>query len=156
VSLGVQLLSPVTAPPRNTAAALVLLPLVYGLEAIFPASVTFQNEVSINVTAPSAAVWRAIIAMGRVEEQPGFPFRWGLAYPLGGRLLGAGVGAKRYGEFSTGTAVERITEWTPNSRLAFVVLNDVRTVRKLSPYDHVHAPHAVGRQIEPAPPITLR
>jgi hypothetical protein len=69
-------------PPRNTAAALVLLPLVYGLEAIFPASVTFQNEVSINVTAPSAAVWRAIIAMGRVEEQPGFhfggasPIRW--------------------------------------------------------------------------------
>jgi uncharacterized membrane protein YhaH (DUF805 family) len=131
-------------PPRNTAAALVLLPLVYGLEAIFPASVTFQNEVSINVTAPSAAVWRAIIAMGRVEEQPGFPFRWGLAHPLGGRLLGAGVGAKRYGEFSTGTAVERITEWTPNRRLAFVVLNDVPTVRELSPYDHVHAPHAVG------------
>jgi hypothetical protein len=82
--------------------------------------------------------------MGRVEEQPGFPFRWGLAHPLGGRLLGAGVGAKRYGEFSTGTAVERITEWTPNRRLAFVVLNDVPTVRELSPYDHVHAPHAVG------------
>jgi hypothetical protein len=131
-------------PPRNTAAALVLLPLVYGLEAIFPASVTFQNEVSIDINAPSAVVWRAITAMGRVEERPGLLFRWGLAHALSGRLRGVGVGAKRYGEFSTGTAIERITHWSPNRRLAFVVLNDVPTVRELSPYDHVHAPHAVG------------
>jgi hypothetical protein len=54
------------------------------------------------------------------------------------------VGAQRHGEFSTGTAVERITEWVPNHRLAFLVLNDVPTVRELSVYDHVHAPHVVG------------
>jgi len=58
--------------------------------------------------------------------------------------VGEGVGAERHGEFSTGIAVERITEWTPNHRLAFVVLNDVPTVRELSPYHHVHAPHVVG------------
>ena len=130
--------------PQSTSAALSLIPLLYALEAIFPASVTFENQVSIDIDAPSAAVWRAITAMGRIEEPPGVLFRLGLAHPLSGRLVGEGVGAERYGEFSTGTAVERITEWVPNHRLAFLVLNDVPTLRELSPYDHVHAPHVVG------------
>ena len=50
----------------------------------------------------------------------------------------------RHGEFSTGTAIERVTEWVPNRKLAFVVLNDVPAMRELSPYRHVHAPHVVG------------
>ena len=131
-------------PPRSTSAALVVIPLVYALEAIFPASVTFENQVSIDIKAPPAAVWRSITAMGHIEEPPGLLFRLGLAHPLSGRLVGEGVGAERHGEFSTGIAVERITEWIPNHRLAFVVLNDVPTVRELSPYHHVHAPHVVG------------
>ena len=131
-------------PPRSTSAALVVIPLVYALEAIFPASVTFENQVSIDIKAPRAAVWRSITAMGNIEEPPGLLFRLGLAHPLSGRLVGEGVGAERHGEFSTGIAVERITEWIPNHRLGFVVLNDVPTVRELSPYHHVHAPHVVG------------
>ena len=131
-------------PPRSTSAALVVIPLVYALEAIFPASVTFENQVSIDIKAPPAAVWRSITAMGHIEEPPGLLFRLGLAHPLSGRLVGEGVGAERHGEFSTGIAVERITEWIPNHRLGFVVLNDVPTVRELSPYHHVHAPHVVG------------
>ena len=131
-------------PSHSTSAALALMPLLYAAEAIFPASVTFENQVSIDINAPSAAVWRSITAMGHIEEPPGLLFRLGLAHPLSGRLVGEGVGAERHGEFSTGTAVERITEWVPNHRLAFLVLNDVPTVRELSPYDHVHAPHVVG------------
>lgn len=131
-------------PPRSTSAALAVIPLVYALEAIFPASVTFENHISIDINAHRAAVWRSITAMGHIEEPPGLLFRLGLAHPLSGRLVGEGVGAERHGEFSTGIAVERITEWTPGHRLAFVVLNDVPTVRELSPYDHVHAPHVVG------------
>src|SRR5262245_57706084 len=131
-------------PRHSTAAALAVLPLVYALEAIFPASVTFENQVSIDIDAPTSAVWRSITAMGRIEEPPGLLFRLGLAHPLSGRLVGEGVGAERHGEFSTGIAIERITQWSPNHRLAFVVLNDVPTVRELSPYHHVHAPHIVG------------
>jgi uncharacterized membrane protein YhaH (DUF805 family) len=131
-------------PPHSTTAALALVPMLYAVEAIFPAAVTFENQVSIEIDAPSTAVWRSITAMGRIEEPPGLLFRLGLAHPLSGRLVGEGVGAQRHGEFSTGTAVERITEWVPNHRLAFLVLNDVPTVRELSVYDHVHAPHVVG------------
>src|SRR5262249_55262228 len=88
-------------PPRSTSAALAVIPLVYALEAIFPASVTFENQVSIDIKAPRAAVWRSITAMGDIEEPPGLLFRLGLAHPLSGRLVGEGVGAERHGEFST-------------------------------------------------------
>jgi hypothetical protein len=37
-----------------------------------------------------------------------------------------------------------VTEWIPNRKLAFVVESDVPSMRELSPYQHVHAPHAVG------------
>jgi uncharacterized membrane protein YhaH (DUF805 family) len=86
-------------PPHSTSAALALIPLLYALEAIFPASVTFENQVSIDINAPSAVVWRSITAIGRIEEPPGLLFRLGLAHPLSGRLVGEGVGAERHGEF---------------------------------------------------------
>ncbi len=50
----------------------------------------------------------------------------------------------RRGEFSTGIAIERVTEWVPNRTLAFVVEQDVPSMRELSPYHHVHAPHSTG------------
>ena len=59
-------------------------------------------------------------------------------------MFGAGVGALRYGDFSTGTAIERVTEWEENQKLTFVVLKDIPGLRELSPYRHVHAPHVHG------------
>ena len=58
--------------------------------------------------------------------------------------VGEGVGALRLGEFSTGTARERVTEWEPARKLAFVVETDVPAMHELGPYAHVHAPHAIG------------
>jgi hypothetical protein len=59
-------------------------------------------------------------------------------------VFGEGVGALRYGDFSTGTAVERVTEWQENRKLTFTVLKDIPGLRELSPYRHVHAPHVHG------------
>ena len=61
-----------------------------------------------------------------------------------GRVFGEGVGALRYGDFSTGTAVSRVTEWEENRKLTFTVLKDIPGLRELSPYRHVHAPHVHG------------
>ena len=61
-----------------------------------------------------------------------------------GEIVGEGVGALRRGEFSTGVALERVTEWVPDRKLAFVVEQDVPAMRELSPYEHVHAPHVTG------------
>jgi hypothetical protein len=58
--------------------------------------------------------------------------------------VGKGVGATRFGDFSTGTAVERITEWVPDRKLGFAVLEDVPAMHELSPYSEVHAPHVRG------------
>jgi hypothetical protein len=72
------------------------------------------------------------------------PFRLGLAYPVRGEVIGEGIGSIRLGEFSTGVVVERVTEWIANRKLAFILLNEVPSMRELSPYAEVHAPHVVG------------
>jgi hypothetical protein len=89
-------------------------------------------------------VWRSLLSTDPIEGPLALPFRLGIAYPLRGEVLGEGEGAVRRGEFSTGTAIERVTEWLPNRKLSFVVVNDIPAMRELSPYEHVYAAHVVG------------
>jgi uncharacterized membrane protein YhaH (DUF805 family) len=130
--------------PAETVSAVALLPLVFALESAFPPTASFDTSETIVVEAPPELVWRAIIQMAPMDAPPALPFRLGVAYPLGGEIIGEGVGAVRRGEFSTGTAIEQVTEWIAQRKLTFVVLNDVPSMRELSPYQHVHAPHVVG------------
>jgi uncharacterized membrane protein YhaH (DUF805 family) len=121
-----------------------LLPLVFAIESVMAATTGFDTTETITVDAPSQWVWNAIIHMDTIDEPPALPFRLGVAYPLRGDVLGEGVGTLRRGEFSTGTAIERVTEWLPERKLAFVVEQDVPGMRELSPYEHAHSPHVVG------------
>ena len=130
--------------PAETVSAVALLPLVFALESAFPPTASFDTSETIVVEAPPELVWRAIVQMAPIAAPPALPFRLGVAYPLGGEIIGEGVGAVRRGEFSTGTAIEQVTEWIAQRKLTFVVLNDVPSMRELSPYQHVHAPHVVG------------
>jgi uncharacterized membrane protein YhaH (DUF805 family) len=130
--------------PAQTLPGFALLPLIFALESVLPATTSFDTEQTIVVHAPPEAVWTAIVRMEALDAPPALPFRLGVAYPLGGEIIGEGIGAMRRGEFSTGTALERVTEWVPNQKLAFVVLTDIPAMREMSPYRHVHAPHIVG------------
>jgi uncharacterized membrane protein YhaH (DUF805 family) len=130
--------------PAQTLSGFAVLPLIFALESVFPAATSFDTYQTITVGAPPEVVWQSIVRMEPIDEPPALPFRLGVAYPRSGEFLGEGVGAMRRGEFSTGTALERVTEWIPNRKLAFVVLTDVPGMRELSPYEHVHAPHVVG------------
>jgi uncharacterized membrane protein YhaH (DUF805 family) len=130
--------------PRQTLSVVATLPVVFAIEALFPLSTNFDTVQSVAVAAPAGAVWQTLLHMGPIEAPPALPFRLGVAFPLGGDVIGEGVGATRRGEFSTGTARERVTEWVPNRKLTFVVVEDVPAMRELSPYDRVHAPHVVG------------
>jgi uncharacterized membrane protein YhaH (DUF805 family) len=130
--------------PAQTGTSLAVLPLVFALESVLGGSVSFDTIQSVIVRAAPDVVWRSIVHMDTIEEPLALPFRLGVAYPVRGEVIGEGVGALRRGEFSTGTAVERVTEWIPDRKLAFVVVEDVHSMRELSPYRHVHAPHAVG------------
>jgi hypothetical protein len=66
-------------------------------------------------------VRQSILSTDPIEGPLALPFRLGVAYPLRGEVRGEGVGSERIGEFSTGTAIERVTEWVPNQKLAFLL-----------------------------------
>jgi hypothetical protein len=131
-------------PAAQPLQCIALLPLMFAVEHVLPPSAPFKTEQTMTVAAPPELVWASILSTDPVEGPLALPFRLGVAYPLRGEVVGEGVGAVRYGEFSTGTAIERVTEWVPSRKFAFVVVRDIPGMRELSPYEHVHAPHLIG------------
>jgi hypothetical protein len=131
-------------PAGQPLQCIALLPLMFAVEHVLPPSAHFETEQTITVAAPPELVWKSILSTDPIEGPLALPFRLGVAYPLRSEVVGEGVGAVRYGEFSTGTAIERVTEWVPSQKLAFVVVRDIPGMRELSPYKHVHAPHVIG------------
>jgi hypothetical protein len=131
-------------PVRDTLASFVVLPLAFAIENAIPDTTRFATAESIDVRAPPMAVWRAVTHMGRINAEPSLLFRMGFSYPTEGVIHGEGVGAIREGHFSTGVAYERVVDWEPGRRLTFDVLSDAPSLRELSPYQDVHAPHVEG------------
>lgn len=127
-----------------TLTSVALIPLLVAGEAVLPPRAAFDSAESVEVAAPPAAVWAAVVRMAPIAEPPAAPFRWGLAYPVSGQVLGSGVGAVRRSVFSTGAAYERVTRWEPQARLSFTVLSQPPAMRELSPYARVNAPHDSG------------
>jgi hypothetical protein len=130
--------------PRQALSGLALLPLAFAMEQALPPSIAFETQATIRVAAPPDIVWQLLVRTDLSQAPVPLPFRLGIAHPLHGEVLGEGVGALRLGRFSTGTALERVTAWEANRKLAFVMLNEVPAMRELSPYAHVHAPHVSG------------
>ena len=128
----------------RTVASVALLPALFALEAAVPPTLPIAARGSVEIAAPAGAVWAALTDDRAISGRPGLVGIAGLAYPLRGQLLGQGVGAIRLGEFSTGTARERVTEWMPEHRLAFAVLTQPPAMEEMSPYRRVHSPHVQG------------
>jgi hypothetical protein len=120
------------------------MPLMFAVESVLPPAIPFETQSTIEINASPEAVWAALVHTDLSDAPVSLLFRLGVAYPLRGEILGQGVGAIRRGEFSTGTVDERVTEWVPGRKLAFVMMNQVPAMRELSVYEHVHAPHVSG------------
>lgn len=120
------------------------LPAVFALEAGVPPSVAIDMQQSMVIAAPPAVVWDAATSNEPLGPPPFLVAQAGFAFPLKGRLLGQGVGAERLGIFSTGVAREKVTQWVPGRRLAFVMLSQPPMMEEMSPYRRVHAPHVIG------------
>lgn len=129
---------------RTLVMSVALLPGMFVMEQVIPATAAFEDSRSVVVEATAADVWPAVLQMRQIEAEPPLPFRLGLAYPVRGEVIGEGIGAKRFGHFSTGTATERVTEWAPERALGFDIISEPATLRELSPYANVHAPHVDG------------
>jgi uncharacterized membrane protein YhaH (DUF805 family) len=137
---------------RLDAGMLILLallpPTIMGAEAAAPrdASVyAVRSEIVIN--ASPMKVWRSVISFPDLPPPTEPEFRLGIAYPERAKIVGHGVGAVRYCEFSTGDFVEPITDWAPGKRLAFRVAHNPEPMRELSPYSRLDTVHLHGYMI---------
>lgn len=129
---------------RNPLASVAVLPMIFMLEAAIPPEAPIATQYEIEIDASAGRVWQALTSSEPIKVAPGIPALAGLAYPMSGRLEGEGIGAKRIGAFSTGTATEFVTEWKLNRVLAFRVENQPPAMEEMSPYRRVHAPHVQG------------
>ena len=130
--------------PRQPFYSIALLPLIFLLDAAMPPELPIATRAAITVDAPPDAVWASLTADRPVREKPGLVGFAGLAYPVAARIAGSGVGAHRRGDFSTGTADERVTVWQPGRALAFHVLRQPPAMEEMSPYRKLQTPHLVG------------
>lgn len=127
------------------ALGLLIVPAGWGVEAsVPPADTLYEVQTAIEINAPPEDVWPHVLAFPPLPEPTEWYFQTGLAYPIEARIEGAGVGAIRYCEFSTGPFVEPITAWEPARRLAFDVTASPAPLRELSPWNGVHPPHLDG------------
>ena len=118
--------------------------MIFMLEAAIPPEAPIATQYETEIGAPPDIVWQALTSPEPIEVAPGLPALAGLAYPMNGKLEGEGVGAKRIGAFSTGTATEVVTEWKRDRILAFRVEDQPPAMEEMSPYRRVHAPHVQG------------
>jgi hypothetical protein len=124
---------------------LLASPTLMGLEAALPQRAPlYAVRTSVVVDAPPAAVWRNVIAFPDLPLPTEVLFRAGVAYPQRAHIVGMGVGAVRYCEFSTGAFVEPITAWEPGRALAFDVVRNPEPMQEWSPYGHIDTPHLHG------------
>jgi uncharacterized membrane protein YhaH (DUF805 family) len=129
---------------RETLMSVALLPLIFAAERALPPDTHFSTDDSIVIAARPSVVWSAVTHMGAITSSPPLPFRLGVSYPMRGDIEGEGVGALRRGVFSTGIALERVTDWIPGRKLGFTILSDPPAMHEMSPYSHLNAPHVKG------------
>ncbi len=133
------------ASPMHGALILLLLPIMSGFDSeLPPKQELFEAVSSVDIHASREAVWKNVVAFPEITGEPPWFFRHGISYPVRARIEGAGVGAMRYCEFSTGPFVEPITRWEEPSRLSFDVTSQPVPMAEWSPWKHVAPPHLDG------------
>lgn len=122
----------------------LLAPAVMGADAVAQTAPTYRVESSVVIDAPASVVWRNVIRFPDLPPPTQLMFRAGIAYPERARIVGHGVGAVRYCEFSTGAFVKPITVWKRDRELAFNVAHNPEPLREFSPYGALDTRHLHG------------
>ena len=130
-------------PSWGAGAAALLAPLVV-LASPEQRAPLHEVVTVVEIDAPPATVWRHVVTFPKLAPPREWLFRLGVAAPIGARIEGAGVGATRYCDFTTGTFVEPVTVWEENRRLEFDIAAQALPMRELSPYREVNPPHLAG------------
>ena len=134
-----------SAPDRaGPALGALLLPLALVADLAAPPPPLTEVMTAVDIDAPPEVVWERVVAFGRIEGEPEWFFRMGLAYPVEATIDGTGIGAVRRCSFSTGDFVEPITAWEFPHRLAFDVAEQPAPLHEWSPYGALYTPHLEG------------
>lgn len=133
------------SPLGNTSAIIILS--FYCLSFI---SFDYINEpdelipvkTAIVVNAPMETVWENTVSFDTIPDSRGF--KPGITYPISATMVGSGVGATRYVNFTTGTFVQHITSWQKPNFLAFSIESNPAAINEWNPYSEMHPPHLNG------------
>jgi len=128
-------------PRRELLATALALPVLACGEAIFTRPVERVVCTTVEIDAPPERVWNNVVSFPELPAGRPWYFRCGIACPERARIDGAGVGAVRHCEFTTGEFVEPVTVWDEPRRLAFDVTEQPAPMFELSPYRDLHPPH---------------
>ena len=129
----------------NTTIILVLLSLGFS-------SFDYFNEpkdlipvrTKIIVDASIGDVWKNVVSFDKIGEPRDWIFKTGISYPTDATIVGRGVGAVRYCNFTTGSFIEPITTWNEPTLLQFDVKEQPTPMNELNPFWEVHPPHLDG------------
>jgi hypothetical protein len=130
----------------NGTAVLLLLPLsagTLGFDLTAKPSV-FEAHTSVEIAAKPEKVWKYVVSLSEMPPPDEWFFKAGIAYPERVGIVGSGVGAVRYCEFSTGPFVEPIKIWDEPRMLQFSVTESPASMREWSPYAEVAPKHLHG------------
>jgi len=120
------------------------VPLITGMESTDPRPSQFEVKTAIEIDAAPEEVWKHVIAFSELPEPKEWIFRIGIAYPVRARIDGAGIGAVRHCEFSTGEFTEPIEVWKTNELLKFSVTSNPQPMQEWTPYSRIRPPHLDG------------
>jgi hypothetical protein len=107
----------------------------------------YRVATSIVVDAPPERVWKYVVAFPEIHDEPDWVLRTGLAYPVRTRIEGAGAGAPRSCELSTGTVQERVVVWNEPRLLRFAVTATPPAMIERGLYGPIHPRHLDGYYI---------
>ena len=123
--------------------AALLAPLLVLSEPKVPPP-SYEVVSTVEIAAPPDQVWQRVVSFPEIRAPTEWLFRIGVAAPERARIVGTGVGATRYCDFTTGSFVEPITAWDPGHRLAFDIVRQAPPMHEWSPYRYVNPPHLDG------------
>ena len=121
----------------------LLAPLLVAAEPR-PAPPAHEVVTVVEIAAPPEVVWRHVVTFPDLPPPTELLFRAGVAAPTRARIVGTGVGAIRYCDFTTGSFVEPVTAWEQNRLLAFDITAQAPPMTEWSPYREVNPPHLDG------------
>jgi hypothetical protein len=89
-------------------------------------------------------VWKNVVTFDKIDEPTDWIFKTGISYPTDATIVGTGVGAIRYCNFTTGSFVEPITAWNEPNLLQFDVKEQPIPMNEFNPFWDIHPPHLDG------------